>query len=81
MSVLFGFSKQQGISQFEAFSMAAAVVGVLSFFTLCLVRNPKIKVSEETVSQVRREEELQAVLVRDGDHAIGNSINSPQDES
>ena len=42
-TVLFGFSKQENVGLNWAFCMAAIVTGALSFFTLCLVRNPTIK--------------------------------------
>ena len=46
MSVLFGFSKKESVSQNEAFLMAAITVGVLSLGLLCIVKNREIKAPE-----------------------------------
>ena len=43
MSVLFSISKQEGVSQNEAFTIASVIVGVLSLVILFIVRNPTIK--------------------------------------
>lgn len=67
MSVLFGFSKRDDVNQEQAFCMSAVIVAALSFVALCVVRNPKIKTCEETKSQVQKEEELQSILVKDGE--------------
>lgn len=52
MSVLFGYSKREDVSQTKAFCVAAIIIGVLSLFILCLVRNPKIKESNKKKSEV-----------------------------
>ena len=43
MTVLFGFSKRDNVTQDVAFAMAAITVAVLALFTLLIVRNPEIK--------------------------------------
>ena len=39
MSVMFGYSKQAGVSQYEAFAAAAIFIAFLSSVFLCVVRN------------------------------------------
>lgn len=56
MSVLFSISKKEGVSQNEAFSIAALMLGVLSLVTLLIVRDPTIQsVTTQISGEVRRE--------------------------
>lgn len=49
MSVLFGFSKKESVSQDEAFAFAAAIVACIGLPVFCIVRNVKIKTENPTV--------------------------------
>ena len=49
MSVLFGFSKKETVSHNSAFFMAAVTVASMSLFLLCIVRNPKVKLHNESI--------------------------------
>jgi len=73
MTVLFGYSKREDVTQNEAFTMAAIAVGVLSLLTLFIVKNPKIK--ERNQGDVEREEELQTLLLKGSNQPL--SINEP----
>jgi len=59
MSVLFGYSKRDDVSQNEAFSVAAIIIAALGLPVFCLVRNPKIKegASEDPSTVIRLEEQ------------------------
>ena len=58
MTVLFGYSKKEDVTQVQAFAVAGIIAGALSIVTLFIVRNPKVKDSEPK-SEVQQEEELQ----------------------
>ena len=48
MSVLFGFSKKETISQNHAFFMAAVTIAAMSTILLCTVRNSKVKLQDDS---------------------------------
>ena len=77
MTVLFGFSKRDNVTQDVAFAMAAITVAVLALFTLLIVRNPEIKMPKAE-SEVQNEEELSNMQQRQGNYQTPqNSINAP----
>lgn len=76
MTVLFGYSKQVDVSQDKAFCMAAICIACLSFFFLCLVKDPKIKKSSRPLESGKddfRSEEMTQVAT--------TSINAPYEEA
>ena len=61
--------------------MAAIVVATLSFVSLCVVRNPKIKTGNTVKSQVQKEQELESIIVKEGDRTnVINSINAQYEQ-
>ena len=52
MSVLFGISRIEGVSQQEAFSYSAAIIAVLSFPLLGIIRNVEIKSKTTQTPQI-----------------------------
>ena len=51
MTVLFGFSKKEGISQNNVFFKAAVTIAAMSSILLCTVRNSKVKLHEDFVEE------------------------------
>ena len=60
ISVLFGISKREGISQEQAFGVAAAIIAALGLPIFCLVRDTNINICRK---KKEKEKELEQELL------------------